>query len=232
MPSANVQKAYIQSELGDKVECWFNPKDFSIAKNNTWTVEAKAGAGLGDPQFGGGQPSKISIDLLFDESDNPRGDVRKVCDKLFDMMKVNAKLSTSSSSSKSGGKSGGNKTTGRPPTLKFGWGRLITFKAVCDSLSVQYTLFDTEGTPIRANAKLQLTQVAEGTGTSGGQNPTTRGLAGLGSHVVRDGDSLQSIAYAAYGDPNKWRAIAEVNGIDDPTRLERGRMLTIPRLVE
>jgi nucleoid-associated protein YgaU len=48
-------------------------------------------------------------------------------------------------------------------------------------------------------------------------------------HVVRDGDSLQSIAYAMYGDPTRWRTIAEANGIDDPLAVRRGRTLSIPR---
>jgi nucleoid-associated protein YgaU len=54
------------------------------------------------------------------------------------------------------------------------------------------------------------------------------GFAGLSSHTVRDGDSLQSIAFAAYGDATKWRTIAEANGIDDPLRLRRGTVLSIP----
>ena len=53
-------------------------------------------------------------------------------------------------------------------------------------------------------------------GTPGGGNPTTRGIDAISSHVVRDGDSLPSIAFAAYGDPTLWRTIAEANGIDDP----------------
>jgi nucleoid-associated protein YgaU len=70
------------------------------------------------------------------------------------------------------------------------------------------------------------------TGGAGGaqrQNPTTTGIAGIQSHVVRDGDSLQSIAYAAYGDATAWRTIAEANGIDDPVRLRRGTELSLPR---
>jgi nucleoid-associated protein YgaU len=47
---------------------------------------------------------------------------------------------------------------------------------------------------------------------------------------VRDGDSLPSIAYEAYGDATRWRVIAEANGIDDPMRLRRGSELTIPRI--
>jgi nucleoid-associated protein YgaU len=149
------------------------------------------------------------------------------------MMDVDGtKFSGGAASGKGGA---GNKNSGRPPTVEFGWGNLITFKAVCDSLQIQYTLFKPDGTPIRANAKLQLTQVGNVTAKpSGGstkrQNPTTTGVGGLRTHVVRDGDSLQSIAYAAYGDATHWRAIAEANGVDDPTRLRRGALLTIPRL--
>ena len=39
----------------------------------------------------------------------------------------------------------------RPPTVEFHWGRTWTFPAVIDSLSVQYTLFRPDGTPIRAH---------------------------------------------------------------------------------
>ncbi|MDX6705728.1 MAG: hypothetical protein QOI48_1574, partial [Solirubrobacteraceae bacterium] len=49
-------------------------------------------------------------------------------------------------------------------------------------------------------------------------------------HVVRDGDSLASIAYQAYGDATQWRTIAQANGIDDPLRLRSGRTLSVPRL--
>ena len=66
-------------------------------------------------------------------------------------------------------------------------------------------------------------------GGLGGQNPTTRGEV-LRAHVVRDGDTLQSIAYVAYQDATRWRVIAEANGIDDPLTLERGQALAIPRL--
>ena len=71
---------------------------------------------------------------------------------------------------------------------------------------------------------------ASSTGANRGQNPTTRANAGHGVHTVRDGDSLPSIAYAAYGDATAWRAIADANGIDNPLHLRSGRALSLPRL--
>ena len=48
------------------------------------------------------------------------------------------------------------------------------------------------------------------------------------AHVVAQGESLQSIATANYGRPGMWRAIADVNGIDDPMRLPPGTKVFLP----
>src|SRR5205823_3659782 len=153
--------------------------EYSIVKSNQWRFPHVVGKGLPPAQFVGGDARKLSLDLLFDASDSPRRDVRDATNQLFHMMEVNEHFGTP------------NKNNARPPTVEFGWGGVITFKAVCESLTVQFTLFKPNGVPIRAQAKLSLTQIEK---VVSGQNPTTRGLAGVGSHVVRDGDSLQSVA--------------------------------------
>jgi len=117
--------------------------------------------------------------------------------------------------------------------VTFGWGQVLSFTAVAVNLSVHYTLFRVDGSPIRATAQLTLRQVApmvtsSPSGNTDRQNPTATGIAGMRTHVVRDGDSLQSIAYATYGDATAWRTIAEANGIDDPVRLRRGATLSLP----
>ncbi len=69
-----------------------------------------------------------------------------------------------------------------------------------------------------------------GARTQAGDGPALHAqLVGI-VHQVRDGDSLPSIAYDAYGDPTRWRPIAEANGIDNPLSLRRGSELTIPTL--
>jgi nucleoid-associated protein YgaU len=98
------------------------------------------------------------------------------------------------------------------------------------SISIQYALFHPNGDPMRAFVDLELAQAEDTSPVGQAQNPTTRGTAGLRSHIVQDGDSLHSIAYESYGDATRWRAIAEANGIDDPLRLRRGSSLSIPGL--
>ena len=147
--------------------------------------------------------------------------MRKITDKLFALLEANKQY--------------GKEKKKRPPSVEFCWGRDWTFPAVIESLTVGYSLFKPDGTPIRASAKLSLTQVekavakpASGGAKKKGQNPTTRGMADLRSHTVRDGDSLPSISFASYGDPTLWRTIAEANGVDDPLALRRGRVARRP----
>ena len=222
-PAGTIAKAFLLIEGGDKLECWFNPTEYSIVKANTWNVQPVVGKALPEAQYGGGAPRKVTLNLLFDDSDGKNGDVRHITNKLFEMMDVKEQFAA-------------NKNSGRPPMVEFGWGATATFKAVCDNLTVQYLLFRPDGTPTRAKATISLVQaetaIVADAGNTTRQNPTTTGIAGVRSVTVRDGDSLQSIAYSAYGDPTRWRAIAEANGIDDPLRLRRGSQLSIPRLPE
>jgi nucleoid-associated protein YgaU len=218
-PPPNFAKATIEPDGGgEKLDCWFNPREYTVSKSNNWTADPIVGTALPQAQFAGGNPRELSLDLLFDDSDRPGGDVRTATETLFTFMEPGA--------------AGG----GRPPILQFRWGSTWAFKSVCRQLSVTYTLFSPDGTPIRAEARLTLLQTEKtldaprgGNPTPGG-NPTLAGPGGVRTHVVHDGDSLPSIAYSAYGDATLWRHIAEANGIDDPLRLSRGSALSIPRV--
>ena len=229
-PTPGLQRAKLIVEGGGEIKCWFNPKEYTVSKSNEWTVKPVVGAPLPTVQFTGGQARELSLDLLFDASDNGERDVVGVCTELFRMMEVRPGDSATAS-----------KNTRRPPKVTFAWGEHVSFEAVCKQLSIQYVLFHGDGRPLRAQVKLALVQVGadpnEGRRAQPSeldpppQNPTTRGIAGLRTHVVRDGDSLQSIAYDAYGDPTRWRLVADANGIDNPMRTPpRGDVLAIPRL--
>jgi nucleoid-associated protein YgaU len=211
------KKASLSIEVGGTVNCLFNPKDLSITKANTWgKADTKAGATSQLPAFTGGQPRELALQLLFDETLlTPQMTVKAVGDLLFKSMK--AQLAQ-----------GGDKNKTRPPTMTFTWGG-FSFYGVAKSLTVQYQLFKPNGDPIRADVKLSLTEIDEDD-TPKGQNPTTRSSGSVGAHVVRDGDSLASIAHEIYGDPTHWRVIAQANNIDNPLTLRSGQALSVPSL--
>jgi len=46
--------------------------------------------------------------------------------------------------------------------------------------------------------------------------------------VVKPGETLWSIAQSRYGNPGAWRRIAEVNRIDNPSRVRPGTTVYLP----
>ena len=218
----NYVKAKLAIENGPEIEVLFNPTEYSITKGNNWSFEPVKGKSLPKGKFGGGKPAEVSINLLLDETlPNGGKSVKEITDALFKMMDVPSS-------------GGAGRSNSAPPFVTFQWGPMIPFKAACTSLTVTYQLFKPNGMPIRADVKLALTQAEPAPSASANSpnrptNPTTRSGGALGQHLVRDGDSLQSIAHRAYGDPNRWRLVAEANGIDNPLHLRRGTPLNLPR---
>jgi len=195
---------------GDTLECAFNPQDYTVSKANVWTYKPNQGDDLPKPEFGGGMPMIYRLSLLLDASLAGDGDtVKDQANKLMGAMH-------------------GNGTA--PAFIEFSWGSVTLPKAAPMSISIRYARFRPNGEPIRAFVDLELAQAEPSSPAGKAQNPTTRAITGLSQHTVTDGDSLQSIAYAAYGDATRWRVIAEANGVDDPLHLCRGSALTIPRL--
>jgi hypothetical protein len=222
----NLQQAQLMIE-GDPepLECLFNPKEYTITKSSSWNAKQAAGVSLPPVQYGGGSPRELAFEILLDDLEGSH-EVQPDVDRLFLAMEANPATAP---------QTGKGNPTASPPTLTFSWGETLSFEAALKSLSVQFVRFAPDGTPIRAQIKLSLVQVAPSDSRSGvevvpPQNPTTRSRAELGARTVRAGDTLQSLAYDAYGDPTAWRAIAEANDIDDPLRLRRGARLSIPRL--
>jgi hypothetical protein len=215
------QKAKLEVEGGEPIECAFNPTSYAVSKTNVWNFKPTTGVDLPDGEFGGGLPRRTNLSLLLDVSLlAPDQSVKDTANKLLKMMETE-------------GAGGGGGAA--PPFVTFRWGSVDLPKSVPVSMTIQYVLFHPNGEPIRATVDLELAQAEKAsTASSGGgnqaQNPTTRAQRGLRVHQVRDGDSLPSIAQDAYGDPTRWRTIAEANHIDNPFHLRRGSELTIPGL--
>jgi hypothetical protein len=215
------QYAELAIDGGETIKCAFNPQSYSVSKTNVWNFKPTTGVDLPDGEFGGGLPRITKVSILLDESLNgPDKSVKDQSNKLLKMMETGG-----------GGGGGGS----APPFVVFRWGSVELPKSVPVSLAIQYVLFRPNGEPVRANVDLELAQAEKASTASSGTgnaptNPETHALRGLRSHRVRDGDSLPSIAYDAYGDPTQWRVIAEANDVDDPLRLRRGTDLRIPTL--
>lgn len=214
-------KAYIYNE--DKnakvVECLFNPTDYSFSKSNTWNKDSASGQDVPIAHFEGGGATSMKVDLLFDTYSLARGggdpaDVRDYTEKVFKLMKVDPSLKDSKT-----GKS-------RPPIVSFRWGNTWSFKAVITSITQTFSLFTSDGKPVRAKLGVSFEQVQQ-EGTYPKQNPTSGGDVEK-VHVVGPGETIDSIAFRQYGDSAKWRVIADFNHLDNPMKLAPGQKLAIP----
>ncbi|MGH9196307.1 MAG: peptidase M23, partial [Acidimicrobiia bacterium] len=165
-------------------------------------------------QFTGPGPSTMSLEIFLDESESSSGNVSDDVQKLFDCCNPTPESLS---------------TTPSPPFVLFGWGSTISFPAVVKSVQAKFTRFAPSGDPTRALCTVQLEQVPS---PNPGQNPTSGSVGTRRTHVVVAGESLASIAYREYMNPNLWRPIAEANGIDDPLRVPTGLRLLIPSLDE
>ncbi len=196
----------------DSIPFQFNPKELSLSKSAQWKRHAASGnKKSAPPQYQGTAPSKLSLEMFFDATDNHGTRVVDRVEQLF-----SACVPTTDSHSKD---------KANPPWVLFQWGGLTGFLAYISSVTAKYTVFTEEGLPVRAVCTVTLEELA---GELPKQNPTSGGLRPRRVHTVIDGDTLAGIAYAEYGDASMWRAVAHANGIDDPIRIRSGTTLLLP----
>ncbi len=196
------------------IDCMFRPREYTFSKSNSWTQVPAKGKNTPTLEFGGGQPATLSLELFFDTYENGR-DVRKeYTNAIWDLTMVNPQTKDAKTHK------------GRPPICEFRWGSMWSFKAVITQISQKFTLFLPDGTPVRATLNVTFQQV-EDEGVFPRQNPTTGGGYGYRARVVREGDSIDWIAYDEYGDSVMWRFIADTNNLDNPARLRPGQVLAI-----
>ncbi len=220
------------SRLKETIKVPFNPNAYAISKAVTWrgpslptdTTATTAPRGAETPpttqqgtnaprlQFGGGGSRQLTLNLFFDVTEPIGGkiitDVRTLTDKIVALTRIDRDL-------------------GHPPTCKVSWGKATTadfpFTGVVSSLQQNFTLFTSDGTPVRADLTVVFTEFLDPEADQHETDPE------LTTRVVKRGDTLSGLAAEVYRDPTRWRVIAEANRLDDACRLVIGQRLTFPK---
>ncbi|WP_163510804.1 LysM peptidoglycan-binding domain-containing protein [Fodinicola acaciae] len=228
-PPANLQRATLkvleppsdatQTKPGgpiDEIKFQFNPKELTLTKTANWGPVEQRNAKKGGPtQFKGAQPGKLTLEMFLDATEKMDSSVVDTVEKLFQCC-----VPTDKSQSKS---------KASPPWVQFQWGGMLSFPGCIKSVTAKYTLFASNGTPIRAVCTINLEEIS---GEEKGQNPTSGSLAVRDVHTAVEGDTLASIANSAWGNPELWRELAKANDIDNPMHLPPGTRLLVPALEE
>lgn len=193
----------------------FNPTGYSISSSVSWEPQASRALNTPPLTYGGGAGRTLTLELFYDVTEPIDGtridDVRQETNKLVTLARKDRDL-------------------GRPPVVAIEWGAApltgsdFPFFGVVSGMTQNFTLFDANGTPLRANLDVTFTEFADPEIDQRKLDPefTTR--------AVKRGDTLSSIAAELYGDPALWRSIALANRLEDVRRLEIGRRLQIPKI--
>ena len=199
------------SQAGDKkVTVQFNPQSLKVALSNQNSGGDQPGGS--SRQFVGSGTSKLTVELVFDSSDDG-SDVRAKTQEVayFIMAKEQSNQE--------------NRRT--PPRMRFQWGSFI-FEGVVDSMDETLEYFSEEGVPLRATVSLGMSRddivFLFGSASSGGAGKATGATSPLDS--ARPGDSVASMA-ARIGAIADWKGIASANGIDDPLRIQAGARVNL-----
>lgn len=203
-----------------KLECMFNPTKYHLSqKVGLNRLEKPLPRGV-KAQYQSTSALTLKMELFFDDFASGKGDVTK---------QISTLLSWQVPTSQSGNRP-------RPPLIKFNWGnkQLTKFQGILTSVDVDYTMFRRDGNPIQATANITLVgdEVEVETNLLQTTNPTSHATDSRRVRTLVAGESLQSVAYEELGKATYWRALAELNGIDDPLRVQPGRVLLIPTVAD
>ncbi|MEM6765026.1 MAG: hypothetical protein AAF824_08820 [Bacteroidota bacterium] len=193
----------------DTFTVMFNPNNYS----QKYEVEYHDRQGAGDtasPQvFGKIKPQEYNFEFLIDGTGTAvdKVDVNETIQHFLEVT----------------GKNDGD--IHRPRYLKLSWGTLLV-KCVLKSAEMAYSLFNPDGTPLRAKIRAVFSENVEDTlrvAEAGNNSPDLTHIK-----TVRAGDTLPLMTYRIYGDSSYYLQVAEVNELTDFRKLEVGQKIFFP----
>lgn len=209
---------------GAKIDCLFNPYEYTVSKSNTYERKPKNNADVMHAEFKESGSQTLKLSLFFDSYEEN--------DSITEKMKLLwSFMSVSRTDPKGSTKQKKETKKQRPPYVAFEWG-IFSFVAVITEMTQKFTLFKPDGTPVRATVDVTFVQFndVDDYNKKARQNPTSGGGPVQRVREVLGGDRLDLIAYQEYGDSGKWREIAEKNRLRNLHDLRSGQWLVIPDL--
>ena len=161
----------------------------------------------GPPEFTGAEPCKLTLEMFFDASGAQDGSVVAGGRAAVRLLRPDRREPRPQKKPS-------------PPLVVLHWGSISSFPAFVTSVSAKYTLFSSDGTPIRAACAVAMEEMP---GDPSRQNPTSGSRDVRRVHSTVAGDTLASVAYAEYGDPAPVARARRVQRDRRPAALRAGR---------
>lgn len=193
-------------------EAMFNPETFSIENQINYCSEEGPGTTSSPAKFRNIPPPSFSIELLIDGT-GASGEKREV---LADIELFKATV-------------GYYGKVHRPNFLVVTWGTFIA-PCVLKSYSVNYKLFRSNGTPLRATISASFQEFRPKILESLINNKSSPDVTH--HHTIMAGDQLFMISQDTYNTPEYHVQLADFNQLDTIRRIQPGQQLIMPPLKE
>jgi Contractile injection system tube protein len=205
------------AEADDSFEALINPETYTLEYKLKFS-ESGQGQGTSGKQlkYEYTEPEEMSFEFLFDNTGiidgNPRDSVADDI-KRFKEVLVEYKGDAH-----------------EPRHFKLVWGENSIFKGRVTEVSITYKLFNSDGTPIRALAKVKFKSSIEEQKRAAKEDKKSPDLTHI--RKVKRGDTLPQLCFDIYGDPKYYLDVAARNGLDNFRRLPPGSNLKFPAIAK
>lgn len=129
------------------IEGFFNPKELSMDKQVPWSAHKASKADHHVLEFTDAQPRVMTVELFFDGYEQKRDVWVHYVQPLLSFTEVK--------------KDANSDTEKRPPMCELIWGQFPRFKGVIESVQTKFTMFLSDGTPVRATCNVKMKQADE-----------------------------------------------------------------------
>lgn len=192
-----------------------NPEKYTFQYKIDQNEDQAAGTSAAPTRFNKKKPEELSLDFVFDKTgvvpDSGRSE-DGVIDDLDRFKKVILDY---------------NGQQHKPNYVMIAWGSLL-FKGTLSEMSVEYKLFQPDGTPLRAVAKAKFKGFVEDELRAAKENNSSPDLTHY--RVVRAGETLPLMSYHIYGDSKYYIEVARANGIVNFRDIIPGQEIYFPPL--
>jgi hypothetical protein len=204
-------------EADDSFEALINPETYTLEYKLKFSSSGQ-GQGTSGKQlkYEYSEPAEMSFEFLFDNTGIIDGEPREsVAGDLQRFKEVVIDYKGDSH---------------EPRHFKLVWGENSIFKGRVTAVSITHKLFNSNGTPIRAVAKVTFKSSIEEEKRAAKEDKQSPDLTQ--SRIVKLSDTLPQLCFEIYGDPRYYLKVAAVNGLANFRRLPPGETLRFPPIAK
>ncbi len=191
-----------------------NPENYSRNLKIKHDNSQAPGKGGNDPKFKATESEQLKLDFTFDNSGTVQGnhlDGTPIPTQIKDFLKVVYQIESEKHD---------------PLFLKISWGSFFVFDCKLSDVSINYTLFNPSGEPLRAKLSATFLQYCEKTEQTRKDDKRSPDLTKV--RQVKEGDSFPLMTYNIYNSNDFYLQVAKANNLTSFRKLNAGQELIFP----